>query len=263
MAFLIKVLTNPHNYDRINQMRGDSVRFIKAFLYLIIIAVVSGWLAFTFCENELEKRDSVVRGKLSEYGIDVRETSYASDTLYLTVDSDSEQVTANDIMNLRKLLNALRCAEFEQNIYNVSLRSPSGKTVYSTLFYNIYTSSEQIVVKYLGGEKDEVMKKFFIKYDLRKKGYDCRYVGFYSTYGMEHPALYLEINATPENLSSAVAEFVSTVTDLNEEGGGVFRYSAAFYDGDIIMAVVSRDIVYGDVIYWKAPDYSEIRTMFG
>lgn len=244
-------------------MRGDVVRFIKAFLYLIIIVSVSCWLAFTFCETEIEKRDTYVRGKLSEYGITVRDTSYARNTVYLTVDSDDEQVTANDIMNIRKLLNALRCAEFEQNIYNVSLISPSGKTVYSTLFYNIYTSSEQVVVQYMGGERDEVMKRFFIKYDLRKKGFDCRYIGFYSTYGMEQPALYLEISTAPDNLSSAVSEFISTITNLNEEGGGVFRYSASFYDGDKIMAVVSRDIVYGDVIYWKSPDYSEIKTMFG
>lgn len=244
-------------------MRGDDVRFIKAFLYLIIIFALAGWMAFTDCETEIEKRDSYVRGKLSEYGIVVRDTSYARDTIYLTVDSDDEHVTANDIMNIRKLLNALRCSEFEQNIYNVSLRSPSGNIVYSTLFYNIYTSSEQVVTQYMGGERDEVMKKFFIKYDLRKKGYNCRYIGFYSTYGMEQPALYLEISSVPENLSSAVSEFIATITELNEEGGGVFRYSAAFYDGDKIMAVVSRDIVYGDVIYWKAPEYSDIRTMFG
>ena len=107
------------------------------------------------------------------------------------------------------------------------------------------------------------MKKYYIKYNLRKKGYDCRYIGFYDTAGMEQPALYLEINTTPDNLSLAVSDFITAVTDLNEEGGGIFRYSAAFYNGENIMAVVSRDIVYGDVVYWKAPDYSEIRTMFG
>ena len=239
------------------------MRFIKAFLYLIIITGIAGWLAFTSCETEIEKRDAYVRGKLSEYGIVVRNTSYARDTVYLSIDSFGEKVTADEIMNIRKLLNALRCAVFEQNIYNVSLVSPSGKTVYSTLFYNIYTSSEQVIVQYGGGDRDDVMKKYFIKYDLRKKGYNCRYISFYDTMGMEQQALYLEIDSSPEKLSSAVSDFISSVTDLNEQGGGVFRYSAAFYDGDKIMAVVSRDIVYGDVIYWKAPDYSEIRTMFG
>ncbi len=248
---------------KLQKIWGDGVRFIKAFLYLIVIVCLAGWLAFSFCESEIEKRDAYVRGKLSEYGIVVRETSYARDTVYLSINSDGEQVTANDIMNIRKLLNALRCAVFDQNIYNVSLVSPSGKTVYSTLFYNIYTSSEQIIVQYTGGDRDEVMKKFFIKYDLRKKGYDCRYIGFYDTIGMEQPALYLEINTDADNLAASVSDFIDSVTELNEEGGAVFRYSAAFYDDDKIMAVVSRDIVYGDVVYWKAPEYSDIKTMFG
>ena len=244
-------------------MRGDSVRFLKAALYLIIIVLLAGWLAVTSCDMKMEARDSYVRSTLAEYSIEVRNTDYARDTIYLYIDSDGEEVSANDIMKIRKLLNALRCAVFDQNIYNVTLVSPSGKTVYSTLFYNIYTPSEQILIRYSGGNIDEVMKKYFIKYDLRKKGYDCTYIGFYDTMGLDQPALYIEIDTMPEKLSDAVSDFIGSVTDLNNEGAGIFRYSAAFYNGDEIMAVVSRDIVYGDVVYWKAPDYSEIKTMFG
>ncbi|MBO5036323.1 MAG: hypothetical protein J6B51_09850 [Clostridia bacterium] len=239
------------------------MRFIRAALYLIIIAVIAGWLALTFCEIEIEARDEYVRSSLAQYGISVRDTDYAKDTLSLYINSDGEKVTANDIMNIRKLLNALRCIVFEENIYNVSLVSPSGKTVYSTLFYNIYTSSEQAVLQYSGGTYDEVMKKYFLKYDLRNNGYECPYIGFYDTIGLEDPALYLEIGTSPEDLADAVSDFINYVTELNEEGSRIFRYSAAFYNGDDIMAVVSRDIIYGDVVYWKAPDYSAIRTMFG
>ncbi len=239
------------------------MRFIRAALYLIIIAVIAGWLALTFCEIEIEARDEYVRSSLAQYGISVRDTDYAKDTLSLYINSDGEKVTANDIMKIRKLLNALRCIVFEENIYNVSLVSPSGKTVYSTLFYNIYTSSEQVVLQYSGGTYDEVMKKYFLKYDLRNNGYECPYIGFYDTIGLEDPALYLEIGTSPEDLADAVSDFINYVTELNEEGSRIFRYSAAFYNGDDIMAVVSRDIIYGDVVYWKAPDYSAIRTMFG
>ena len=239
------------------------MRFIRAALYLIIIAVIAGGLALTFCEIEIEARDEYVRSSLAQYGISVRDTDYAKDTLSLYINSDGEKVTANDIMNIRKLLNALRCIVFEENIYNVSLVSPSGKTVYSTLFYNIYTSSEQVVLQYSGGTYDEVMKKYFLKYDLRNNGYECPYIGFYDTIGLEDPALYLEIGTSPEDLADAVSDFINYVTELNEEGSRIFRYSAAFYNGDDIMAVVSRDIIYGDVVYWKAPDYSAIRTMFG
>ena len=107
------------------------------------------------------------------------------------------------------------------------------------------------------------MKKYFLKYDLRNNGYECPYIGFYDTIGLEDPALYLEIGTSPEDLADAVSDFINYVTELNEEGSRIFRYSAAFYNGDDIMAVVSRDIIYGDVVYWKAPDYSAIRTMFG
>ena len=239
------------------------MRFIRAALYLIIVVVLAGWISLSFCEFEIESRDEYVRGRLAEYGISVKDTAYSKNTLSLFIASDGEKVTSNDIMNIRKLLNALRCIVFEQNIYNVSLVSPSGKTVYSTLFYNIYTSSENVVAQYSGGTYDDVMKKYFLKYGLRKNGYDCSYIGFYDTIGMEVPALYMEIGTTPENLSAAISDFISSVTDLNEEGSGIFRYSAAFYNGEDIMAVVSRDVVYGDVVYWKAPDYSSIKTMFG
>lgn len=239
------------------------MRFISAALYLIIIVVLAGWLSLSFCEFEIESRDKYVRESLAEYGISVRDTDYAKDTLSLYINSDGEKVTANDIMNIRKLLNALRCVVFDENIYNVSLVSPSGKTVYSTLFYNIYTSSETVAVQYSGGSYDEVMKKYFLKYDIRKNGYTCPYIGFYDTIGMESQALYMDIVTTPDDLATAISDFISSVTDLNEEGSGIFRYSAAFYNGDDIMAVVSRDIIYGDVVYWKAPDYSAIKTMFG
>ena len=92
------------------------MRFIRAALYLIIIAVIAGWLALTFCEIEIEARDEYVRSSLAQYGISVRDTDYAKDTLSLYINSDGEKVTANDIMNIRKLLNALRCIVFEENI---------------------------------------------------------------------------------------------------------------------------------------------------
>jgi len=239
------------------------VRFIRAALYLIIITLLAVWISLSFCEFKIETRDEYVRSSLAEYGISVKDTAYEKNTLSLFISSDGEKVTPNDIMNIRKLLNALRCIVFEQNIYNVSLVSPSGRTIYSTMFYNIYTSSEHVVAQYSGGTYDEVMKKYFLKYDLRKNGYDCSYIGFYDTIGMEYPALYMEIGTDPENLSASISDFISSVTDLNEKGSGIFRYSASFYNGEEIMAVVSRDVVFGDVIYWKAPDYSSIKTMFG
>lgn len=239
------------------------MRFLRAVLYLIITAMSAVTLSMSFCEFEANKRDEYVRNSLAKYGISVKDTAYAKDTVSIFINTNEEHVVTDDIMTIRTLLNALRCEVFEQNIYNVTLVSPSGKSVYSTMFYNIYSSSDQVLTQYSGGTYDDVMKKYIIKYDLRKNGYSCKYIGFYDTVGMEYPALYTEIEASPEDLAAAVSDFISSVTNLNEQGAAIFRYSAVFCCEDDVMAIVSRDILYGDVIYWKAPDYAEIKTMFG
>jgi len=238
-----------------------AVKFIVYFVAVMLFAAIIAYYSFSI-SNEIIHMETV--NKFADNGVNVIDVLSDYNNMIIKIPSETEEVSPEDIMNIRKTVNVIRTVVFDRKTYTIELISPSGKKIYSDFFYNLYNRNDSVVYDSEYGDLDVVMIKYQLKYDLKKNGFQCRYSRFYESSGMKDEALYSEIVASKIKLADAVETYISAINALNDKNCRIFRYSAVFYDeyGNAL-AVVSRDLWYGDVIFWKSSECSYVKTMFG
>ena len=240
------------------------MKVIKGCFYFVLVAVIAVGISLRMCSDAEKKYYADAVNAFADTGVSVNGILFGYDSMTVTISSENEEVMPEDIMNIRKTINAIRTVKFDKRKYTVRIAAPSGKLIYSEDFYNVYNRSDLVYNDSADEPFDPVMLKYNFKYAIKKSSFLCKYIGFYESAGMQEKALYSEIIAEKETRPSAIQVFISEMNDLNAQGCRILRYSAVFFDGDgNALCVVSRDILYGDVIFWKSRECENVTTVFG
>ncbi len=239
------------------------MRKVKMLLSFAVVVAAAALISFVGYLRYNMNLDSEIRGGLAENGVSVSGYSVRDRGKGLMIDVAGEDsvMSAEDVMLLRQVVNALRNSDLSYSEYYIRLVSPSGGVFHSVSYNRIK--------EYLGSEVDAPTidtetYSFELKYLLADRNYGIDGLKFYDSVGCpDRRALYLELSADRDSAVDILETAYASVISLNSTGGGVQRLSIHVKDkGSDTIFMVSEDILYGDTIYWKGPGYSGLKTVF-
>ncbi len=230
---------------------------------LLVCAAVAVSINFGIYTYTVAERDYETRKDLAESGIVIENYEFRQGMLIIEIPAQDSVMNKDDIMLIRKTLNALRASDMSHNKYYIRLLDPNKSIIYSDTFTNI----NQINNKYSSSLPEITLENdtyyYLLKYYFAENGIEMTSFNFYETKGMDNEALYIEILCEKSTLSDAVEKTMTKLQSFNDEGALVFRYSVVFKNAaEEELCVISIDEYYNDTIYWKAPNCAGIQTIY-